>query len=269
MTFEGVWLWAISEWLNLLSLFWFAACWLGYSEYARHKAPHTECLALVMHHHRIDWMKQVVSREMRVQDASIIANLERNVAFMASTSMLVLAGLVTVLARSGDLYELLAILPFVNNTSPAVIQLKLLVLSGIFVYAFFTFTWSLRQFGFGGVLVGAMPYKERSELSEEECNRYAESAGKVLDKAAHSYNFGLRSYYFAMALFCWFINPLLFMAAVTLVVWILYRREFHSGTLKALLQVSADWHAGSEKLARKKDEALEKQSHDKQQENGE
>jgi uncharacterized membrane protein len=254
MSIEGVWLWVISEWLNLLGLVWFAGCWLGYSEYARRNAPHAECLALVMHHHRIDWMKQVVSREVRVADASIIANLERNVSFMASTSMLVLAGLVTVLARSADVHEMLAALPFVNDSSPSLVQLKLLVLSGIFIYAFFTFTWSLRQFGFGGVLVGAMPYKDQSELSEEECNRYAESAGKVLDKAAHSYNFGLRSFYFAMALLAWFINPLLFMAAVTLVVWVLYRREFHSGTLKALLQVNADWHAGSEKLARKKDQ---------------
>ncbi|MEC8428970.1 MAG: DUF599 domain-containing protein, partial [Pseudomonadota bacterium] len=143
--------WVVSEWLNFMSLAWFALCWIGYSEYAKRKAPHTECIALVMHHHRIDWMRQVLSREVRVADASIISNLERSVSFMASTSMLVLAGLVTVLVRAGDVHQLLSSLPFVTDARPALVQLKLLVLCSVFIYAFFTFTWSLRQFGFGGV----------------------------------------------------------------------------------------------------------------------
>ncbi len=239
--------WVVSEWLNFMSLAWFALCWVGYSEYAKRKAPNTECIALVMHQHRIDWMRHVLSREVRVADASIIANLERNVSFMASTSMLVLAGLVTVLVRAGDVHQLLSSLPFVTDARPALVQLKLLVLCSVFIYAFFTFTWSLRQFGFGGVLLGAMPLNQKNSLSDEECDRYAESSAKVLDKAAHSYNYGLRSFYFAMALLGWFIHPLLFIVGVSLVVGILYRREFHSSTLKALLQVNADWHAGRKK----------------------
>tara|TARA_B100000446_G_scaffold46105_2_gene42132 strand:- start:27579 stop:27797 length:219 start_codon:yes stop_codon:yes gene_type:complete len=64
-------------------------------------AKKTECIASVMHRLRMDWMQQLLHRDNRVSDASIIANLERNVSFMASTSILILAGLLTVIASAG------------------------------------------------------------------------------------------------------------------------------------------------------------------------
>jgi uncharacterized membrane protein len=45
---------------------------------------------------------------------------------------------------------------------------------------------------------------------------------------------GLRTYYFSLALLVWFIHPVAFMITTTWVVAVLYRREFHSKTLKAL-----------------------------------
>jgi len=235
------------DWLNSVALLWFLCGWVGYSRFAKRRAKQVDCLASVMHRHRIDWMRSVFFREIRVSDAAIIANLERNVSFMASTSMLVLAGLVTVLANSDQVAILVGKLPFVLGASAEHLQLKLLILVCMFIYAFFTFTWSLRQFGFCSVLIGASPVVREGELSDGECELFARHTGKVFDQASHSYNFGLRSYYFAMALLAWFIHPLLFMAAVGLVVSILYHREFHSNSLQALLQVNLDWHQ-SEKI---------------------
>lgn len=236
------------DWLNIFALIWFLTGWLGYSRFAKRRAKQVDCLASVMHRHRIDWMRSVFFREVRVSDAAIIANLERNVSFMASTSMLVLAGLVTVLANSDQVSILVGDLPFVLEAAAQYLQVKLLILVCIFIYAFFTFTWSLRQFGFCSVLIGASPMVREGELSDEECELFARHSGKVLDQASHSYNFGLRSYYFSMAMLAWFIHPLLFIAAVGLVVAILYHREFHSNSLKALLQVNLDWHQ-NEKVA--------------------
>lgn len=234
--------WLVDDGLNSFSFVWFLVCWIGYSEFARIKAPTTDCLSLVMHQHRMDWMRSALFREIRVADASIIANLERSVAFFASTSLLVLAGLMTVLVKAGDISMLLQGLPFAVDVRTQTLQLKILVLICIFIYAFFTFTWSLRQFGFCSVLLGAMPILNNGEVSNEECDSYAESAGKVLDKAAHSNNYGLRAYYFSMALLTWFIHPALFVMASTLVVYILYVREFKSSTFKVLRQVNTDWH---------------------------
>lgn len=232
---------AYLEWINLGCLMWFLACWIGYSRYARHMAKKTECIASVMHRLRLDWMRQVLYREQRVSDTSIIANLERNVSFMASTSILVLAGLLTVMASASQVTELLGRMPIALNTTAEQLQLKLLLLVCVFVYAFFTFTWSLRQFGFCSVIIGATPVFSAEKLSAEQQQAYALHSGKVLDQAAHSYNYGLRAYYFAMSVLAWFIHPLLFVGAVALVVAILYRREFRSSTLKALAVVDQEW----------------------------
>ncbi len=232
---------AHSDLTNTFCVLWFLGCWIGYSRFARHMAKKTECIASVMHRLRMDWMQQLLHRDNRVSDASIIANLERNVSFMASTSILVLAGLLTVIASAGEINQLLHEIPLVLEASAADSQLKLLVLACVFVYAFFTFTWSLRQFGFCSVIVGATPVAKFDELSLEQQRLYARHSGKVLDQAAHSYNFGLRAYYFAMALLAWFVHPMLFVLSVGLVVAILYRREFHSSTLVALLSVDQDW----------------------------
>jgi uncharacterized membrane protein len=241
--------------LNGFSFVWFCMCWIGYAEFARIKAPTTDCLSLVMHQHRMDWMRSALFREIRVADASIIANLERSVAFFASTSLLVLAGLMTVLIKAGDVSILLQGLPFVVDVRPQTLQFKILILICIFIYAFFTFTWSLRQFGFSSVLLGAMPILQNGEVSNEESDSYAESAGKVLDKAAHSNNYGLRAYYFSMALLTWFLHPVLFILASTLVVYILYVREFKSSTFKVLRQVNTDWHKRERALQSIKDDS--------------
>jgi uncharacterized membrane protein len=53
--------------------------------------------------------------------------------------------------------------------------------------------------------------------------------------AANNFNLGLRTYYFSLSVLAWFINPWLFMLMVTGVVFILYRREFNSSTLRQLV----------------------------------
>ena len=52
--------------------------------------------------------------------------------------------------------------------------------------------------------------------------------------AAEAFNDGLRAYYLAFAAVAWFFSPWAMMAATAGVIWILYRREFHSEVLQAL-----------------------------------
>jgi uncharacterized membrane protein len=65
-------------------------------------------------------------------------------------------------------------------------------------------------------------------------NAFAQRAGRVMGLAAETFNDGLRAYYFAFALVAWFISPWAFIAGTAGVVWILYRREFHSEVLGVL-----------------------------------
>lgn len=222
-------------WLDIASVTGFLITWAGYTIFARRKAKVSWCLASSMQWYRVEWMLRMLERDMRMPDAAIISNLERVIGFFASTSILILAGLVTALTATDAAIEVLSTLPLAEPTSAEQYELKILLLILIFIFAFFNFTWSLRQYSFANVLIGAAPAPDSDEMDERECRRFAISTAKVIDQAGHSYNYGLRSYYFAMAVMGWFIHPLVFVAGYGVVVWVLYLREFRSRTLQAIV----------------------------------
>lgn len=173
-------------------------------------------------------------------DAELLASLEKQVSFLASTSLLILASLVTVLSTASDMFMNMSSLQFVVEVSLEIVQLKLLLMIFIFIYGFFTFTWSLRQYGFCFILFGSSfntvkYYKENERHRAQAAQRDFKAMAKVLDQAGHSYNYGTRAYYFAMAALTWFINDWLFIATCAVVVFVLYRREFMSSSLQAMV----------------------------------
>lgn len=228
-----------TNWINLLAMFWFLVCFKGYNAYTRKRARDTYCLASLMHQYRLQWMTHMLSREVRIADTTVIANLERSVSFFASSTMLILAGLMTVLGSTEKVIDVIGDIPFAGHATKAEWELKLLLLIGLFIYAFFKFTWSLRQYGFTSVMIGGAPMPEDGS-SEQEHKAHANRLAVMSSMAANNFNLGLRTYYFSMAVLGWFINPWLFMALTAGVVFILYRREFKSSTLRQLVISKTD-----------------------------
>jgi uncharacterized membrane protein len=227
-------------WLDIFAFFWFLLCWIGYSAFARRAAKKTDTLSSVLYKFRKEWIDKLSRTGMSEVDAELLASLERQVSFFASTSLLILASLVGVLSTASDIFMNLSSLSFVSAVSLQVIQLKLLLLIVIFTYGFFTFTWSIRQYGFCFILFGSsfntVRYYDRADDYQAVAkNRDFKAMAKVLDRAAHSYNYGLRAYFFALAVLGWFINPWVFLLACSLTVFVLYRREFKSTTVQALI----------------------------------
>lgn len=230
----------LSNLTNLLAALWFILCWGGYTRYATWKGRDTACLASVMHLYREDWMRRMLLRDNRIADASVIGNLERNASFFASSTLIILAGILTVLGASDRALSLLADLPLVQQASQSMSEIKLLCLAVVFVYAFFTFSWCMRQYNFAAVLVGSAPMIGERQVSEQERKAFAARAARVISMAANQFNFGLRSYYFGMALLSWFVSPWAFMAMSSGVVLVLYRREFHSDVLEVMVYTPTD-----------------------------
>lgn len=224
-------------WLNWAGLIWFLTCWVVYSRFAKIMAKKTASLSSVMHVHRINWMRRVLQREVRVSDAALLANLERNVTFFASSCVLILAGLLTALTAIEDVQQTLAGVKLASGDSILALEFKVVVMICVFIYAFFTFTWSMRQFGFASVLVGAAPMPDDDSVTAADRRSFAIYGAKIIDQASHSYNYGLRAFYFSLALISWFVNPWFFMVAAATVVGVLYEREFLSSSLKSLKKV--------------------------------
>jgi len=102
----------------------------------------------------------------------------------------------------------------------------------IFVYAFFKLVWSLRQFNSTVIMIGAAPDVFDTD---EELFSYANSLGIVLNRASRHFIEGMRGFEYALAALAWFIHPLLFVFATLLVSLVIYRREFASKTMKAMI----------------------------------
>lgn len=229
---------ALLPWMDWAALLFFFAGWGGYVVFAKRRSTAQPSVLDLTNRIRKQWMLQSTYREVRVIDGIVIQSLSTSPSFFASTTILIIGGLLAVLGTTEKASELVREIPFAARTSVLVFDLKVVLMLGIFVYAFFRFTWSMRQYTFGALLVAAVP--ERDKLNEMgaagEAQRlaFAERAGRVVAMAAETFNDGLRGYYFAFAAIGWFFSPLVFAFATAGVVWILYRREFRSEVLEAL-----------------------------------
>jgi uncharacterized membrane protein len=130
--------------------------------------------------------------------------------------------------------EVFSTMPFGTLPSREIWEMRMVVLMVIFIYAFFKFTWSMRMYNFVAVLIGGAPLAGDTKASPASRAAFAKSAANVCNLAGDAFNLGLRSYYYALAVVSWFIHPMVFMSASTLIVIILYRREFRSDALLAL-----------------------------------
>jgi uncharacterized membrane protein len=229
---------ALLPWTDWAAVAAFFVGWIGYAVFAKRRSTLQPSLLDTTNHIRRQWMMQSTYREVRVVDGIVIQNLSTSPSFFASTTILIIGGLLAVLGTTEKASELVREIPFAARTSVLVFDLKVVFLLGIFVYAFFRFTWSLRQYTFGALLVGSLP--ERDDLvamgaaGDAVRQSFADRAGRVVGMAAETFNDGLRAYYFAFAAIGWFFSPLVFAVATAGVVYILYQREFRSDVLAVL-----------------------------------
>ncbi len=224
---------AILPWIDWAAVAFFIAAWAGYATFARRRGGRLSLLETTNRVRR-QWMLQTTYREVRVVDGVVIQNLSTSPSFFASTTILIIGGLLAVIGTAEKAHELARELPFAARTTELVFDFKLLFLLVIFIYAFFRFTWSMRQYTFGALLIASAPDADRFRSEGLSRDEFADRAGRVVGMAAETFNDGLRAYYFSFAVAGWFFSPYVFLVASAGVVWILYQREFHSDVLAVL-----------------------------------
>lgn len=222
-------------WYEWLTLLWFFGAWTGYAHFARRRATVRPSILAATNRIRRQWMLQTTKREVRVVDGVVVQNLSTSPSFFASTTILIIGGLLALLGTGGDkTSELVRELPFAARTSALVFDLKLVLLVAVFIYAFFRFTWSMRQYTFGALLIAAAPEHTEFDAGAASREAFADRAGRVMGMAAETFNDGLRAYYMSFAAIGWFFSPLAFVVATASVIYVLYTREFRSDMLEVL-----------------------------------
>lgn len=178
----------------------------------------------------------MVLRDPKMPDALIQNTLQHGVLFFASTSILLIGGLMAALGASDQAQTLLKELPFAAPVTRAAWELKVLLVIFIFTFAFFKFAWSYRLFNYVLIMIGASPDRtvESSCFEDGYPVRYAAAVAQMHTLGARHFSTGMNSYFFALAAIAWFLSPLLFIVATIWVSLVLYRRAFRSQFAKFL-----------------------------------
>ncbi len=216
--------------LDWIGLAWFIVCWLGYEQVVERGWSGRKTLLEETNKLRLGWGRVMLTREPRIVDAALIANLLPSLSFYANTSIYIIAALFAALGTLDQLITTASEMPFSRVLSREATEIKLLILLGVFVIAYFKFTWSLRQFNLLSITLGSVPQK----ASKDEMEIHAQKFAAVNSCAGNDFNRGLRAYYFGMAVMSWMVSPWLFILSTIVIVIVLARREFFSPVLKAL-----------------------------------
>ncbi|MEQ1669384.1 MAG: DUF599 domain-containing protein [Hyphomicrobium sp.] len=214
----------------------FFICWFGYGFAAERAARNRPSLITAIQSFRRAWIERMCTSDNHVADAALLGNLLRGALFFASTTVFILGGLAALLGTAPKLADVVSQLPYSPSADPRLAEIKILTLILFYVYAFFKFTWSAWQYNVLSIMVGAMPaHGSAAKLRPG----FSEAGINVASLAGDSYNAGIRSYYFSIALMAWLIHPLLCLMTTLAITIVLYRREFYSPMLRALQKVQA------------------------------
>lgn len=215
------------------ALAFFLASWLGYHAAVEISPAGQRSLNKVMDQYRHRWMEQMVVRENRIVDTTILASLMNGTAFFASTSLIAIGGVLALLRSIDTVLPIFAELPFGQSATALGWELKVMGLAVIFVYAFFKFAWSYRLFNYMAIMVGSVPVLRAH--NHDEALAVARQAGLMNAVAGKHFNRGQRAFFFSLAYLGWFVSAYLFVAATAGVLYVMWRRQFISDARIAAL----------------------------------
>ena len=210
---------------DLIAIIWFMVAWAAHVLFGRGVFKEHKTLFSVVKEQRMVWMQRMMQKDNRITDITALGNLMRSIAFFASTSILIALGMATMLTYQEAAVDILANIPFVPTTTDLMWEIKIAMLTLIFIYAFFKFTWSLRTYNYVCIFVCGLP------LPTEETETHESLTLKgclLMNNAGRHFTLGIRTYYFGVAAFCWIIHPIAFILATFAVLIVIYRQEFRS-----------------------------------------
>jgi uncharacterized membrane protein len=219
--------------LDLAAVGFFVAAWIGYAIIVELTPAGRHSLNSRMNAYRDLWMTQMLGRDVRIIDTQITAALQSGTAFFASTSLIAAGGALTVMRSSDEMLQVAAALPLGVEITRVQWEAKAIGLAVIFVYAFFKFAWCYRLFNYVAILIGATPPPEEAHTAAAKA--HARRTAQLSESAGRHFNRGQRAFFFALGYLGWFLGPWFLIAATAGVVVVMYRRQFMSDSLRALI----------------------------------
>ncbi len=215
--------------MDLIAFAGLVLAWVATSWFIEHPPAGRPSVSVLMNDYRRDWMRQFVTRDPRIFDATVIDSLRQGTAFFASASMIAIGGGVALIGNASILKGLAAQLSLEEGA--IAIELKIILVLTFMANALLKFVWSHRLFGYCSIMMAAVP----NDPADPHGYHRAGQAAEVNITAARSFNRGLRAIYFALGALGWLAGPWALIATTVITTGILVRREFASVSREVIL----------------------------------
>ena len=222
--------------LDLAALGFFLFSMIGYRFVIAPYSLESRSLVGAIQKQRVAWMQNMAQRgDHRTMDVILLNSLAQGNAFFASTTAIAIGGMAAIMGSGEKAQAVLDRLPYVQASNPILWEGKLMLIMGIFIFAFFKFAWAFRLGHYTSIMIGATPLiKNADEVTISYCMEHVLRTARVAGLSAEHANGGLRSFYYAIAAMAWFFHPVAFIVATAWVMGILIRRDFFSRSYKLI-----------------------------------
>lgn len=216
--------------LDIAAVALLLVCWLVTGRLTEHPPASRPSVTVLMADYRREWMRQFVTRQPRIFDATVIDSLRQGTAFLASACMIALGGGVALLGNSDGLEGV------ARDISPGMIgdalEIRVILPLLFLANALLKFIWSNRLFGYCAILMASVPNDPGDPLAYHRAGQAAE----VNITAAAAFNAGLRSIFFALGALAWLFGAIPLVLATIIATGVLLRREFASHSRAIILK---------------------------------
>lgn len=167
---------------------------------------------------RTAWVVTIMREGRDILAVQTLRNSTMAATFLASTSVLLIIGVLTLSGQADRLEGAWHSLNTVGSRHPELWLAKLLLLLLDLFVAFFSFSMSIRIYNHVGYMINVPLALNHRVISPEHVAVHLNRAGKY-------YSIGMRAYYFSVPIVFWLFGPHLMLGATVLLVAVLYHLD--------------------------------------------
>ncbi len=166
---------------------------------------------------RTAWVETIMRTDKHaVLAVQTLRNSTMAATFLASTSVLMIIGVLTLSEQGGKLDATWHVLNTFGEINPVLWMVKLLVLLLDLFVAFFSFSMAIRVFNHVGYMINVPLVLNHKMITPAHVATH-------LNRAGSFYSLGMRAYYFLVPLVFWLFGPHFMLAATIGLLFVLYR----------------------------------------------
>jgi uncharacterized membrane protein len=165
------------------------------------------------------WVEGIMGDpERSVLGVQTLRNSTMAATFLASTSVLLIIGTLTLSGQADKLATAFHTLNIIGSHHPELWIFKLILMVSDFFVAFFAFSMAIRLFNHVG-------YQLNVPAALRPKNVNPTKVAIHLNRAGNYYSIGMRAYYFAVPLVFWLFGPQFMMLATLVLIPVLYHAD--------------------------------------------